>query len=405
MYVTFKHGLRGPRRVVAARCLRVSVLAVAGAVALSACSGSGSDAASGDEIVVGLNLELTGAGSFLGEGMEAGIKAAADQLNANGGVGGKQISIVSRDNESDPSKAVTVVSELGRAGAQAIVGPGFAQDCAAAAPTLIRENLVGLCISAGNLPEDDANMFGIGIDYTTMENAIAAQYAQDGVKRVGLVASRDTSGDQTVDKFVKAAEPLGITVDIERFNSPATDLTPQLLAVSRNNPDAIRIQATGPDALVGVANVKSLGITTPTWLPNSSASLYFASQVKGEVAAGNILTWIPAMLAPNGTVDHPNQAPEIEGLQQALPEADTISAAGWDAMKVLAAAIEKAGGTGTDDLVAALEGSEKYYGAYSVQQITADDHRGASDEGTLIPAAFTVDGTFVPWTAAPRSTS
>lgn len=405
MYATFKHSLRGPRRVVAARCLRVGVLAVAGAVALSACSDGGSDAAAGDDIVIGLNLELTGAGSFLGEGMEAGIKAAADQLNANGGVSGKQISILSRDNESDPSKAVTVVSELGRAGAQAIVGPGFAQDCAAAAPTLIREKIVGLCISAGNLPEEDANLFGVGIDYTTMENAIAAQYAKDGVKRVGLVASRDTSGDQTVDKFVAAAQALGITVDVERFASPANDLTPQLLAVSRNKPDAIRIQATGPDALVGVANVKSLGITTPTWLPNSAASLYFASQVKGDVAAGNILTWIPAMLAPNGTADHPNQAPEITGLQTALPEADTISAAGWDAMKVLAAAIEKAGGTDTADLIEALEGSEKYYGAYSVQQITEDDHRGASEEGTLIPAAFTAGGTFVPWTAVARSSS
>lgn len=405
MYTTFKHGLRGPRRVVAARCLRVSALAVASVIALSACSDGGSDATSGDEIVIGLNLEITGPGSFLGEGMEVGIKGAADQLNANGGVNGKQISIVSRDNESDPSKAVTVVSELERAGAQAILGPGFAQDCAAAAPTLVRDNLVGLCISAGNLPEDNPNMFGIGIDYTTMENAIAAQYAKDGVKRVGLIAARDTSGDQTVDKFVTAAQALGITVDVERFNGPATDLTPQLLAVSRNDPDAIRIQATGPDALVGVANVRSLGITTPTWLPNSAASLYFADQVKGEVAAGNILTWIPAMLAPNGPSDYPNQAPEIDGLQQALPDADTISAAGWDAMKILAAAIEKAGSTDTDALVAALEGSEKYYGAYSVQQITADDHRGASDEGTLIPAAFTTDGTFVPWNAAPRDAS
>lgn len=378
--------------------LGVAALAVTGVLGLAACGGTDADAANdGDDsgdIVVGLNLEMTGPGSFLGEGMKAGIEAAAEAINANGGIDGREVVIVAKDNQSDPAKAVSVVSELKREGADFILGPGFAQDCAAAAPTLAREDIVGFCISAGDLPEEDSRMFGIGIDYETMENAIAQQFADAGVKRVGMVAASDTSGDHTVNTFVPAAEALGITVDVKRFNSPANDLTAQLLDLRKGNPDVIRIQATGPDAMVGIANIKALGIETDTWLPNSAASLYFASQVKGDVGAGNILTWIPAMLSPTGVEDHPEQAPQIEGLQAALPEADTISAAGWDALQVAAAAIAKAGGTDTHELVKALESSEKYFGAYSVQQITAEDHRGASDEGTLLPAVFTADGAF-----------
>ncbi|WUH98221.1 ABC transporter substrate-binding protein [Spirillospora sp. NBC_00431] len=380
----------GPRRRT-----RMSAVAIAGSLVLTACSGGGgSKDSSRTEIVIGLNLELSGAGSFLGEGMQAGVKAAVAKINAAGGIGGRQITVIARDNGSDPTRAAALVSELGREGADLIIGPGFAQDCAAAAPILTREDIVGLCVSAGDLPKDDARTFGIGIDYSTMEKAIAAQFADDGVKRVGLVAAKDTSGDQTVGIFVDVAKARGITVDVERFNGPASNLTPQLLALSRKNPSVIRIQATGPDALVGVANVKALGIKTPTWLPNSAASRRFADQVKGDVGAGNILTWIPAMLAPGGAEDHPKQAEQIKALSAALPKADTISAAGWDALQVAAAALRKAGSAETKDLVAALESGEKYFGAYSVQQITADDHRGASEEGTLLPALLTPEGGF-----------
>lgn len=373
-------------------------VAMAGTLALASCAGASeqpnpTDAQSEGDIIIGLNLELTGTGSFLGQGMQAGAEAAAEAINAAGGINGREIKVVARDNQSDPATTITAISELAREGAVAIIGPGFAQDCAAAAPVYDREGVVGLCLSAADLPES-THMFGVGIDYTTMEQAIADQFAADGVKRVGLLAANDTSGQDTVDAFVPAAEKLGIVVDVERFNGPATDLTPQLLALTRNNPDVVRLQATGPDAILGVSNVRSLGITTPVWLPNSAASFYFASQVAGDVDAGNILTWIPALVSPTGTEDYPNQAEQINGLLAALPEADTISASGWDAMQIIADALSRAKSTDSSDLIEALQTMDQYFGSYAVQQITADDHRNASAEGTLIPAFFTPEGTF-----------
>lgn len=379
------------------RRLPLFAVIVSGLVALTACGSVGDSANSSTDdgaIVIGLNLEMSGPGSFLGEGMKAGIDAAVEKINTDGGIDGRQIEIISKDNQSDPSKAASVVSELKREGAQLVIGPGFAQDCAAAAPIFAREDLVGFCMSAANLPEEDSHMFGVGIDYATMEQAIAQQFADADVNHVGVLAASDTSGGQSLDNFESVAKRLDIQVDSERFNSPANNLTPQMGAVNRKNPQAIRLQATGSDALVGIANIKSLGITAPVWLPNSAASGYFADQAKDDVGAGNIYTWIPAMLSPTGAQDHPNQAAQIEGLLAALPQADTISASGWDAMQIAAAAIDKADSTDTDELIEALENGEKYYGAYSVQQITADDHRGASDEGTLLPARFTTEGTF-----------
>lgn len=372
--------------------------ATAGVLALASCAGTSqptepTGAPSDGDIIIGLNLELTGTGSFLGQGQQAGAEAAAAAINEAGGINGRQIKVIARDNQSDPATTISAISELAREGAVAVIGPGFGQDCMAAAPVYDREDLVGFCLSAVDLPEG-THMFGVGIDYTTMEEAIAEQLAADGVKRVGLLAANDTSGQDTIDAFVPVAEKLGIVVDVERFNGPATDLTPQLLALSRNNPDMIRLQATGPDAILGVSNVRSLGITTPTWLPNSAASFYFASQVAGDVDAGNILTWIPALVSPTGTEDHPNQAEQINNLLAALPEADTISASGWDAMQVVADALSRAAGTDSADLIEALQTMDTYFGGYSVQQITADDHRNASDEGTLIPAFFTPEGAF-----------
>lgn len=387
------------RKAFASPPMRTIGLVTAGLLLLAGCgNGSGSSETGGgpteENLIIGLNLELTGPGSFLGEGMREGIERGVERINADGGVNGRSITLIVKDNESDPSRAVSRVSELKREGATLILGPGFAQNCAAVAPTLIREDIVGVCISAGDLPEEDAHMFGVGLDYKTMEESIAQQFADADITDIGLVAASDTSGDQTVASFQPAAEALNLNVAIERFNSPANDLSPQLLRANGDSPDVLRLQATGPDALVGVSNVRALGITTPVWLPNSAASLRFADQVKGDVGGGNIHTWIPAMLSPTGVADHPEQAAQIEALSEALPTADTISAAGWDALQLSTAAIAAAPSTETSDLIAAFESGEKYYGAYSVQQITADDHRGASSEGTLLPAVFTTDGNF-----------
>src|SRR3712207_3554368 len=82
-----------------------AVLAVA--TTLAACGGKSDDASGGgdggDKIKIGVTIERTGPVPVLGTAQQ-GIEAAAKRINKEGGIDGKQIELVIRDNAGDPSK-------------------------------------------------------------------------------------------------------------------------------------------------------------------------------------------------------------------------------------------------------------------------------------------------------------
>lgn len=98
-----------------------------------------SQAASGTEIgktlKIGLNLELTGNVSAYGSAEEKGAKLAVDEINKAGGVDGKTIEVITKDNKSDNSEAATVTTNLAtESKVNVVVGPATSGATAAASP-------------------------------------------------------------------------------------------------------------------------------------------------------------------------------------------------------------------------------------------------------------------------------
>lgn len=98
-----------------------------------------SQAASGTEIgktlKIGLNLELTGNVSAYGSAEEKGAKLAVDEINKAGGVDGKTIEVITKDNKSDNSEAATVTTNLAtESKVNIVVGPATSGATAAASP-------------------------------------------------------------------------------------------------------------------------------------------------------------------------------------------------------------------------------------------------------------------------------
>lgn len=96
----------------------LAVLAVA-ATALVACSpGGGGDSpsgdgsASGDPIIYGAQIDVTGPAAFAGIGAQYGIELAIDQINENGGVNGRQLELVVADSKTDPAAGALAIRKL-----------------------------------------------------------------------------------------------------------------------------------------------------------------------------------------------------------------------------------------------------------------------------------------------------
>ncbi|MEU0482587.1 ABC transporter substrate-binding protein [Streptosporangium sp. NPDC006013] len=130
---------------------RILAVAAAGALAagLTACGGSSSGSGGDGPIVIGYNGDLSGPFSISGQGGHAGIKAYFDALNASGGVNGRQIQLVSLDDQSDVQRGLGNIQQLlTQRKVHAIVGVTISSICEAATDLAVKAETVLACTAA-----------------------------------------------------------------------------------------------------------------------------------------------------------------------------------------------------------------------------------------------------------------
>jgi len=88
---------------------RIFVAVIVSISLLSACNGGGGG---GDKVRVGVFMSTTGSTANFGISSVNGIKMAADEVNAAGGINGKQIELLVQDDRSDASEAATIVTKF-----------------------------------------------------------------------------------------------------------------------------------------------------------------------------------------------------------------------------------------------------------------------------------------------------
>ena len=98
--------------------------------------------AQSEPIKIGYLPALTGPSSSTGVGINRGVQLAVDEINKAGGIKGRKIELISRDTQSDPTKAVNAVAELTqRAKVSMIFGPVNSGEALAATPLIARDKV------------------------------------------------------------------------------------------------------------------------------------------------------------------------------------------------------------------------------------------------------------------------
>lgn len=369
------------------------LLATAAVVAVAAAGCGGESAAEdGDErLLIGVSIEKTGPVPALGNALQ-GIEAAVRSINADGGVDGRRIELVVRDNAGDPSKAIANVEEFHDRGIGIVVGPVFGQNCEAIAPIVARRDMIDVCLSTQDLNRDvDERQFAVGVGYTETIT-FDVEFLAARARTIGVLAEKGPAGDQTESIAKAAASAAGATVHVERIETTDTTAKPQLQKLMAAGADALYIVSCGPVAIAAGGEAIGLGFRGTVLEPNCFASAAGAEAMKG-FANGNLLISVPEFLLgppPSGS----GRKAAIERYQAELDAPDTVVAAGWDGIFLVAAAIEAAGSTAPADLTRTLEDGFRFAGVWHAGTTTAEDHRGAVTEGALVPAEVTADGRF-----------
>src|SRR5689334_24541034 len=119
---------------------RRQALKSASAVALATAIAKPAIAAK-EPIQMGYLPALTGPSSSTGIGINRGVQLAVEEINKAGGIDGRQIELITRDTQSDPTKAVNGAAELTRGQKVSVVfGPVNSGESLAVVPLLARTN-------------------------------------------------------------------------------------------------------------------------------------------------------------------------------------------------------------------------------------------------------------------------
>jgi len=137
-----------------AATLLAGVPLVAGSVSTAACGtsaaggGDGGQNPAGPPILLGGSVDLTGSLKGNAPAMKGGLLAAAQQVNALGGILGREVKVVVQDDQGSPSQALTVAMSLAGMGASALIGPVGSQEVASDLPFIQSTPLVEVSSTA-----------------------------------------------------------------------------------------------------------------------------------------------------------------------------------------------------------------------------------------------------------------
>lgn len=243
---------------------------------LAGCSGekAGSGGGSGDTINIGTNLELSGAVASYGQGIADGVQLAVDEINAAGGVDGKEIKIISADNKSDNAEAVQAAQKLINSDkVTAIIGSATSGNTVAQAE-IANSSKVVLLSPSGTSPNVTEGTSGSVNEFVfrtsfidPFQGKIAANFAANdlGVKNVAIFA--DNASDYAkglAASFKETFEAAGGTIiGEESYVAKDTDFRSQLTRLKSTNPEFIFIPGYYEEVGLIIKQAREMGITVP----------------------------------------------------------------------------------------------------------------------------------------------
>ncbi|MEA3214028.1 MAG: branched-chain amino acid transport system substrate-binding protein [Acidimicrobiia bacterium] len=287
-----RNGLKTARAGLSGRswCGGAAILLIA-SLLVAACGGSGSGSSSnsattgaqggataakpatGDPFVIGWTDSQTGATGpgYLATGI-AGLQTYVTSLNNRGGVFGRPIKLEVLDDRGDPSAAVTNFRQLADGKSLAVFGSSTSTYAAAQAPLA---NELKLALVAGGVPDaliypPQKYFFASNLAHTASAQ-VQLDYAAGLMKEAGVskpkvaVFTVDTASAKEFRAYVekKVGEMSWTQVQSQIYKIGDTDLSAQMSAIARSEPDVVITLVGSNDVRLFVGQLRQRGMNKP----------------------------------------------------------------------------------------------------------------------------------------------
>jgi branched-chain amino acid transport system substrate-binding protein len=371
--------------------------------------GNGAATDTGDTIRVGVYGDLTGQTSSFGQSTKNGIELAVEEINNAGGINGKKIQLIVEDDQGRPEQAKTVVSKLiNQDRVHAVLGEVASTNSLAAAPVAQEAKIPMITPSSTNPKVTEVGDYISRVCFIDpFQGSVMAKFASNTLKAKTAAILGDVNSDYSkglTQFFEEEFSRLGgRVVAKEAYTQTDPDFKGQLTKIRNLNPDVIYVPGYYGQVGIIAKQARELDMNMPLlggdgW---DSPELWKL----GGAALKN--TYISNHYSAE------NPAPEIQNFVKAYKakfnvEPDSLAALAYDAAKVLADAIKRAGGTDSAKLKDAINATKGFAGVTG--QITIDSGRNAVKPAVVLeldPAAgkFKFKETIAPEGMATTATS
>src|ERR1700734_2962259 len=356
-----------------------------------------------ETLKIGMVLPVTGPAAAVGGYALAGAKIALDRVNKSGGVLGKQLELVTEDDQTTNPGAVLAFSKLAsQPDIVAFLGPVRSTQNHAIANDILK-TAKPFCFGG-----TDPALTKIGNPWMirfrpndSYSGRVIASYGVEtlGKKNWALVHSTDAFGKSGNKLLAGALDRLGAKVATDQgYPKQSQDFTPVVLAIKSSGADIIGSYFTYEnDQAIFARQAKQLGLTIP-WIGSASTVAPAAPWIgsPSPVAAAALKLAGPALwgtyAVPDFAADSSPEANEFAKLYAAVSSAppDLQSAWPYDAIGGLAVGINKAGSTDPGkirDAILSIKGYKGAEGEYNFDQF-GDGLHGynivRNEKGTIV---------------------
>lgn len=240
--------------------------------AFSGCSntgdgGSASGGSDSDTIRIGGLAPLTGDAASYGVAVNNAIQMAVEDINANGGIDGKQIEYIYYDEKGDTTEATNAYNKLVQDDkVVAIIGDVTTKPTLAVAQTSQQDNIpiITATATAAEVTLTGPNIFRACFT-DPFQGELMASYASEKLGATKVAVLSDMADDYSsgiAEAFVAKAEELGMQVVAdEKYQDGDVDFKSQLTNIKGQNPDVLFLPVYYEDLRLISAQAKEVGVT------------------------------------------------------------------------------------------------------------------------------------------------
>jgi branched-chain amino acid transport system substrate-binding protein len=337
-----------------------------------------------DPIKIGHYASLTGKDAAFGVATRKGIMLAVEEINAKGGVLGRPLEYHVEDIQSKPGESATVVKKLiSRDKVVAIFGGNPSANSLEAAPICQNARIPMMAISSTNPKVTEVGDYIFRICFIDpFQGAVLSKFAHDSLhaRRVALLTAVNSPYSIGLSSVLRQDFTArgGEIVAEQKYAEGDKDFRAQLTAIRSTHPDVVAATGFYAEAALICIQARELGIDVP-FIGGDGWEAPQLIELGGKAVEN---TYYSTYFSAE------NQAPDVRAFVQRYrarwngeaPEG--VSALGYDAMYLVAAAMEHAGTTDSAKLRDAIAATKNFPGVTG--QTTIDAKRNSAKAAVML---------------------